>query len=118
MKKWQIENSETSEISEISGILFRVFLFPSFPICPRAKIENSDLKSSEKNVRVFQVFYLAFIPGSWRKENNHNCLIRQQPLQHGNNPSVVTKKTKEEFREYFPLEGAVNWQWEYCMNQS
>ena len=59
MKKWQIENSETPEISEISEILFRVFLFPSFQFCLIAKIENSDLKISEKNFRVFQVFYLA-----------------------------------------------------------
>ena len=56
MKKWQIENSETSEISEISEILFRVFLFPSFRFCPIAKIENSDLKISEKNFRVFRDF--------------------------------------------------------------
>ena len=47
MKKWQIENSEISEI------LFRVFLFPNFRFCPSAKIENSDLKISEKNLRVF-----------------------------------------------------------------
>ena len=56
MKKWQIENSETSEI------LFRVFLFPSFRFCTIAKIENSDLKTSKKNFRVFrdfQVFDLA-----------------------------------------------------------
>ena len=53
MKKWQIENSETSEISEISEILLRVFLCPSFRFCPRAKIENSDLKISEKNFRDF-----------------------------------------------------------------
>ena len=58
MKKWQIENSETSEISEISGILFRVFL--SFRFYPIAKIENSDLKISEKNLLVFRVFDLAF----------------------------------------------------------
>ena len=45
MKDWQIENSETSEVSEI---LFRVFLFPSFQFCPIGKIENSDLKISEK----------------------------------------------------------------------
>ena len=50
MKKWQIENLEISEI------LFRVFLFPSFRFCPIAKIENSDLKISEKNFRVFQDF--------------------------------------------------------------
>ena len=50
MKKWQIENSEISEI------LFRVFLFPSFRFCPRAKIENSYLKISEKNSRDFRGF--------------------------------------------------------------
>ena len=55
MKKWQIENSETSEISEISEILFRVFLFPSFRFCPIAKIENSDLKISEKISELFEI---------------------------------------------------------------
>ena len=54
----------------------------------------------------------SFIPGSYRKENNHNCLIQLQPLQHENNPSVVAKKIREEFREQFSLEGAVNWQCE------
>ena len=56
MKKWQIENSETLEISEISEILVQVFLFPSFRFCPAAKIENSDLKISVKNFRVFRDF--------------------------------------------------------------
>ena len=56
MKKWQIENTETSEISGISEILFRVFSFPSFRFCPTAKIENSDLKISDKNFRVFRDF--------------------------------------------------------------
>ena len=41
----------------------------------------------------------SFIPGSYRKRNNHNCLIQLQPLQHENNPSVVAKKIREEFRE-------------------
>ena len=59
MKKWQIEKSETLEISKISKILFRVFLFSSFPFCSTAKIENSDLKISEKNFRDFRVFDLA-----------------------------------------------------------
>ena len=51
MKKWQIENLEKSEISEK---LFLVFLFPGFRFCPTAKIENSDLKISEKNFRDFR----------------------------------------------------------------
>ena len=60
----------------------------------------------------------SFIPGSRRKENNHNCLNQLQPLQHGSNPSVAAKKIREECREYFSLGGAVNWQWEYCLNQN
>ena len=56
IKKWQIENSETLEISEILEILFRFFLFPSFWFCPSAKIENLDLKISEKNFRDFRDF--------------------------------------------------------------
>ena len=59
MKKWQTENSETSEILEISEILFLVFLNPSFRFCPIAKIENLDLKISEKNFQDFRVIDLA-----------------------------------------------------------
>ena len=53
MKMWQIKNSE---ISEILDILFRVSLFPSFRFYPTAKIENLDLKISEKKFRVFRGF--------------------------------------------------------------
>ena len=62
MNKWQVENSEKSEIWEISEKLFRVFPFLSFRFCPTAKIENSDLKFFEKNLREFwgfRVFDLA-----------------------------------------------------------
>ena len=55
MKKWQIKNLEKSEISEISEKLFRVFSFPSFRFCPTAKIENSDLKISEKISEISEV---------------------------------------------------------------
>ena len=44
------------ETSEISEILFRVFLFSSFRFCPIAKIENSDLKISEKKFPSFPSF--------------------------------------------------------------
>ena len=56
MKKWQIENSEKSKKSEISEKLFRVFFFPSFRFCPTAKIENSNLKISEKKFPRFPSF--------------------------------------------------------------
>ena len=43
-------------MSEISDILFRVFLFQSFRFCPTAKIENSELEISKKNLRDFRDF--------------------------------------------------------------
>ena len=52
-----------------------------------------------------------------RKRNNHNYLIQLQPLQHGENQSVVTKKISEKFKKHFSLEGAVFSRWEYCMNE-
>ena len=70
MKKWQIENSKKSEILEK---LFRVFLFPSFRFCPTAKIENSDLKISEKNIPDFRDFqnFQGFRVFDLALENNH-----------------------------------------------
>ena len=56
MNKWQVENSEKLEIWKISEKLFRVFPFLSFRFCPTAKIENSDLKFFEKNLRDFRGF--------------------------------------------------------------
>ena len=44
MKKCQIENSKKSQNSEISEKFFGVFWFLGFQFCPKAKIENSDLK--------------------------------------------------------------------------
>ena len=38
----------------------------------------------------------SFIRSSWRKENNHNCFIQIQLLQHRNNPLVVAKKIRED----------------------
>ena len=52
MKKRQIENLKELEISEM---LFRVFLFLSFRFCHTAKIENSDLKISEKTYEISEV---------------------------------------------------------------
>ena len=52
MKNWQIENSETLEISDI---LFQDSSFPSLQFCPIAKIENSDLRKSEKNSDISEV---------------------------------------------------------------
>ena len=56
MEKWQIENPETSEISEISEILFRVFLFSSFRLCPKAKNRKLGIKNLGKKFPRFARF--------------------------------------------------------------
>ena len=85
MKKWQIENSEISEM------LFRVFLFPSFRFCPIAKIENSDLKISGKNFRVFRVFDLAVMQTSIQKNFRLKfCEFIEKRLQHMHFPKNFT----------------------------
>ena len=59
MKKKKVANSKVGNL----GNLFS--FFPSFQFCPTAKIENSDLKISEKDFGdfrdfgVFRVFDLA-----------------------------------------------------------
>ena len=70
MERWQIENSETSEILEI---LFQVFLFPCFRFCATAKIENWDLKISEKNSRGFRISGLANV-----KTRDHHHKLKAQ----------------------------------------
>lgn len=52
----KIKNFDTSEILEFSEILFHVFSFLSFQFRHIAKIENSDLKDSEKNLQHFRDF--------------------------------------------------------------
>ena len=55
MEQWQNENQEKSEKLGISEKLFRVFLFPSFPFCPTAKIENQDLKPQKKMSEISEI---------------------------------------------------------------
>ena len=65
-------NSEKSEISEISEKLFGIFLFTSFRFFPTGKIQNSDLKISEKNFRNFRgfrVFSLAILKSNFLSKN-------------------------------------------------
>ena len=103
MKKWQIQNSETSEISEI---LFRVFLFPSFRFCPRAKIENSDLKISEENFRDFRgfrVFDLALSGVYKRGATFLQILTHFSNTPHNNFKKYIEKYVKNIFDgKYYP----------------
>ena len=55
MKKWQIENSKKSQNSEIWEKFFGVFWFLGFQLCPKAKIENSDLKILEKISEISEI---------------------------------------------------------------
>ena len=49
----KVANRKLGKVSNLGKII------PSFRFCPKAKIENSDLKILEKNFRGFQVFDLA-----------------------------------------------------------
>ena len=56
------------------------------------------------------------IPGQWREElQGSQGLLPLQPIQHGANPKLSAKQVREEFKEYFNLEGAVPWQWDNCI---
>ena len=80
MKKWQIENSEISEI------LFLVFFIPSFRFCPIAKIENSDLKISEKTSE-FSKFSTRSIIIVWIL--NWRCKLYFLPVQQNQNTKKI-----------------------------
>ena len=55
------------------------------------------------------------VPGSWRDNVTVGCMLPLQKLAHGNKPSSNAKEVREEFKEYFFEEGAVNWQWAKCV---
>ena len=95
MKKWQIENLETSEI------LFRVFLFPSFRFCTIAKIENSDLKISGKNFRVFRVFDLATNYGCYKRTACLFFSIICEKCSEGNVYKFIGKTSQTKFTTSF-----------------
>ena len=55
------------------------------------------------------------VSGSWRDNVTVGSMLPLQKLAHGNKPSSNAKEVREEFKEYFFEEGAVNWQWAKCM---
>ena len=58
----------------------------------------------------------AVFPGAWRDEiGDGEPFIPLQPVQYAKNPTMKAKQVREEFNEYFNLEGSVPWQWENCI---
>ena len=55
------------------------------------------------------------VPGGWRKSEDNNCFLRLQPLQYGHKSSLEAKEVRNKFKEYFLNEGALSWQWQYCL---
>ena len=51
------------------------------------------------------------IEGSWRNEEPSGTWFSLANNLHGNRSTNVAKSIREEFTDYFNLEGAVNWQW-------
>ena len=54
------------------------------------------------------------IPAPWRSEENKPQWEDFVPSGSSNNYSYEVRKIRQEYMEYFNLEGAVSWQWRQC----
>ena len=57
------------------------------------------------------------VPGSWRNDCSFPSanLLPLARLSHGTKSSLHAKNVRDEFKEYFNVEGEVSWQWDKCM---
>lgn len=53
----------------------------------------------------------AIIEGAWRKESPSNTWFSISNDAYGNRSTNVAKAIREEFTDYFNMEGAISWQW-------
>lgn len=53
------------------------------------------------------------IEGEWREENDLEHFHPLQVPKTGHNSTVSAKTTRENFKDFFMAEGAVQWQWKY-----
>lgn len=54
------------------------------------------------------------IPAPWRSEENKPQWEDFVPSGSSNNYSYEAREIRQEYKEYFNLEGAVSWQWRQC----
>ena len=59
--------------------------------------------------------YHNIIEGSWRKEQPNDTWFSLSNNIYGNRSSNEAKSIRDEFKDYFVMEGAVDWQWR-CAN--
>ena len=52
------------------------------------------------------------IPGGWRETTHDNSGLKEIPRFGSNNYSRMTSLIRDEFKDYFNNEGAVDWQWD------
>ena len=52
--------------------------------------------------------------GKWCKNEAPNSLYSLQVPRTGHNLSLYAKSVRDEFKDYFVNDGAVEWQWKYC----
>jgi len=86
-------------------------------------LHNWLIKGSSKDVyvppRVIDNVNLStgeIVLGSWRDDGTPSKnLLPLAMLRYGNNPSNHAKRVRDELKEYFNCEGAVDWQWDKCM---
>ena len=52
--------------------------------------------------------------GDWREDAPSDTFHALQVTQSGHNASVTAKAIRDDFKDFFMNEGAVDWQWKYC----
>ena len=50
----------------------------------------------------------------WLDNAATNSFYPLQIPRRGHNPSIAAKTVRDNFKDYFMNEGAVDWQWKYC----
>ena len=52
--------------------------------------------------------------GKWRKDITGDIFYPLRTPRSGHNAKTSAKAIRDEFKDYFITEGALEWQWKYC----
>ena len=79
------------------------------------------LRASSESRNVYSPFSLAdsigidgsMVDGEWRRESEAG-MFSLQPKSTGSNSPLSAKQVRDNFKDYFVGEGAIEWQWQKC----
>jgi hypothetical protein len=80
------------------------FKFPPIFFCIRISEHDVDREDLQGNL----------VPGTWRAADNDMSTWQAFHPLCSNNHSNEARLIREEYKEYFNMEGAVPWQWRQC----